>query len=198
MRASVIVVNVAFLLASGTASAAPDYVTAIWKVQSMDFAYQGTATTYSCSTLQRRLDAILRSVGARDTLTVAMQGCTDQAGARVQITLASPVEATEANIEAATRHDSKDALIAKVRSESLPTVETIERFPATWKTVSMLRDKQLKLDSGDCELVKQLRRDVFPRMSIRIVHDNLRCSVAFPSLGQPQLSVAALVAAPIN
>lgn len=196
MRASVIVANVALLLASSAVSTAPDYVTAIWKVQSLEFAYQGTATNYSCSTLQRRLDAILRSVGARDTLTIAMQGCTDQAGARVQITLASPVEATEANIEAATRHDSKDTLIAKVRNESLPSAASIERFPATWKTVSMARDKQLKLDSGDCELVKQLRRDVFPRMSIRIVHDNLRCSVAFPSLGQPQLSVAALVATP--
>jgi hypothetical protein len=62
----------------------------------------------------------------------------------------------------------------------------------------MSRDKELKLDAGDCELVKQLRREVFPLMSIRILHDNLRCSVAFPNLGQPQLSVAALVAAPME
>ena len=94
------------------------------------------------------------------------------------------------------QHDSKDELVAKVRNESLPTAETIERFPAMWQTISMARDKELKLDSGDCELVKQLRREVFPLMSIRIVHDNLRCSIAFPNLGQPQLSVAALVAAP--
>jgi hypothetical protein len=44
--------------------------------------------------------------------------------------------------------------------------------------------------------VKQLRRDVFPRMSIRIVREDLRCSVAFGNIGRPQLSVAALVAAP--
>jgi hypothetical protein len=184
------------LLVSPASHAAPEFVTAIWKVQSLEFAYQGGSTSYSCNTLQRRLQAILLSVGARDTLSIVMQRCIDQSDAHVRITLASPVEATDANLAAAIQHDSKDELVAKVRNESLPTTETIERFPAMWKTISMARDKELKLDSSDCELVKQLRREVFPLMSIRIVHDNLRCSIAFPNLGQPQLSVAALVAAP--
>lgn len=186
------------LFASAVALASPDYVRAVWRQQSLEFAYYGTTTAYSCSTLQRRLEAILRSVGARDGISVVMQRCTDQAEAHVQITLESPVEATEANIAAVTEHNSTDELAAKVRKVTLPTAETIERFPAEWKTISMSRDKALDLDSGDCELVKQLRRDVFPRMAIRIVHDNLRCSVAFGSLGQPQLTVAALVAAPID
>lgn len=195
-RALVSVVAIASLLSNTAALAAPDYVTAIWKSQSLEFSYHGAATAYSCSTLQRRLEAILRSVGARDTLSVVMKRCADQADAYVQITLQSPVEATDANIAAATQYDGTAALVAKVRNESLPTPENISRFPAEWKTVSMSRDKELRLESGDCELVKQLRRDVFPRLSIRIVHDNLRCSTAFPNLGQPQLSVAALVAAP--
>ena len=197
-RASIGLVVIASLLASSGAVAAPDYIPAIWKSQSLEFAYHGTTTAYSCSTLQRRLEAILRSVGARDTLSVVMQRCTDQADAYVQITLESPVEATEANIAAATQSDSTKALIAKVRHQQLPTAENIERFPAEWRTVSMSRDRELKLESGDCELVEHLRREVFPRMSVRIVHDNLRCSVAFPNLGQPQLAVAALVAAPVQ
>lgn len=193
-RTWISVVAIASLLAGANALAAPDYIPAIWKSQSLEFAYRGTTTAYSCSTLQRRLEAILRSVGARDTLSVVMQRCTDQAEAYVQIKLESPVEATEENVAAATRHDSEDLLIAKVRRETLPTAaEDVARFPAEWKTISMSRDRQLKLESGDCELVKQLRREVFPRLSIRIVHDNLRCSVAFSNLGQPQLSIAALV-----
>jgi hypothetical protein len=192
----VTVAGITALFLSASTPAAPDYVTAVWRQQSLEFAYQGTSTAYSCSTLQQRLEAILRSVGARDGLTVVMQRCMDQAGAYVQITLESPVEATEANIGAVTRHTSRDELVAKVRNEALPTPENIERFSAEWKTVSMSRDRALKLEPGDCELVKQLRRDVFPRMSIRIVRDNLKCSVAFGNLGQPQLSVAALVAAP--
>jgi hypothetical protein len=188
--------GIALLSISASAPAAPDFVTAVWRQQSLEFAYQGTTTAYSCDTLQRRLEAILRSVGARDGVSVVMQRCIDQADAIMQITLESPVEATEANIAAVTQHTSKDELVAKVRNEVLPTPENIERFPAEWKTVSMSRDRALKLESGDCELVKQLRRDVFPHLSIRIVRDNLRCSVAFGNLGQPQLSVAALVAAP--
>jgi hypothetical protein len=195
-RISQLIGAAALLLIGAAAQAAPDYVTAIWKVQSLDFAYHGTTTAYSCSTLQRRMETILRTLGARDTLSVVMQRCTDQADAHMRITLASPVEASEANIQAATEHNSTDALIARVRNESLPSAVTIERFPAVWKTVSMSRDQELKLESGDCELVKQLRRDVFPRLAIRIVRDNLRCSTAFPNLGQPQLTVAALVAAP--
>lgn len=186
----------AALLISAAAPAAPDYVSAVWRQQSLEFAYQGTATAYSCSTLQQRLEAILRSVGARDGITIVMQRCVDQAGAYVQIQLESPVEATEANIAAVTQHTSTDALVARVRNVALPTPENIERFPAEWKQVSMGRDRTLKLEPGDCELVKQLRRDVFPRMSIRIERDNLKCSAAFGNLGQPQLSVAALVAAP--
>lgn len=193
---SATVAGFALLLTSAAAPAAPDYVTAVWRQQSLEFAYQGTTTAYSCNTLQRRLEAILRSVGARDGISIVMQRCTDQADAYVQITLESPVEATEANVAAVTQHTSTAELVAKVRNETLPTSENIERFPAEWKTVSMSRDKALKLDSGDCELVKQLRRDVFPRLSIRIVRDNLRCSVSFGNVGQPQLSVAALVAAP--
>ena len=190
------VAGIALLLTSASASAAPDYVTAVWRQLSLEFAYLGTTTAYSCSTLQQRLEAILRSVGAREGVSVVMQRCMDQAGAYVQITLESPVEATEANIAAVTQHTSRAELVAKVRNEALPTPENVERFPAEWKTVSMSRDRALKLEPGDCELVKQLRRDVFPRMSIRIVRDNLKCSAAFGNLGQPQLSVAALVAAP--
>ena len=57
-----------------------------------------------------------------------------------------------------------------------------------------MKDKPLKLGPSDRELVEQLRRDVFPRMSIHVDRDRLRCSAAFGNIGQPQLRVAALVA----
>lgn len=195
-RVTLTIAGIALVLMGATASAAPDYVTAVWRQQSLDFAYQGTTTAYSCSTLQRRLEAILRSVGARDGISIVMQRCTDQADAFMQITLESPVEATEANVAAVTQHTGTEELVAKVRNEALPTAENIERFSAEWRTVSMSRDRTLQLESGDCELVKQLRRDVFPHLSIRIVRDNLRCSAAFGNIGKPQLSVAALIAVP--
>jgi hypothetical protein len=114
----------------------------------------------------------------------------------MEITLESPVEATRENVQALTTYDSTRELVARVRNERLDRAAELPRFPATWKTISMSRDRQLKLAPGDCELVEQLSRNVFPRMAIRVERDRLRCSVAFGNIGQPQLRVAALVAMP--
>ena len=124
-------------------------------------------------------------------------GCTDMVThGRMEITLESPVVATPESIEALTTYDSKQELVARVRNEHLASAEDVQRFPAAWKTISMTRDRSLKLGPSDCELVEQLRRDVLPHMSIRVEHDRLRCSPVFGNIGQPQLRVAALVAIP--
>ena len=178
-------------------SRALQIVEAVWKVQSLNFAYSGYATVYSCDALLRKVREILQSVGARDTLQIRSMGCLDSVThGRMEITLESPVEATPENIQALSTYDSKQQLLARMRSEHLASAEEIQRFPATWTTISMSRDRQLKLGPSDCELVEQLWRDVLPRMSIRVEHDRLRCSTVFGNIGQPQLRVAALVAIP--
>jgi hypothetical protein len=169
-------------------------VEAVWKVQSLNFAYSGYSTIYSCSGLIDKVRHILSSVGARDTLTIRTWGCMEMESAgRLEITIESPVEATQENMDALTSYSATQALVARVRSERLDTAEDVQRFPATWKTISMSRDKKLKLGPGDCELVEQLNRDVFPHLSIRVEAERLHCSLAFGNIGQPQLRIAALV-----
>ena len=176
-------------------SRALQIVQAVWKVQSLSFAYSGYATVYSCDALLHKVSEILQSLGARDTLRIHSVGCTDMVThGRMDITLESPVEATPENIEAITTYNSTRELVARVRNEKLDRAEDVQRFPATWQTVAMSRDRQLKLGPSDCELVEQLRRDVLPHMSIRVEYDRLRCSPVFGNIGQPQLRVAALVA----
>jgi hypothetical protein len=171
-------------------------VQAVWKVQSLTFAYSGYATVYSCDSLLDKVRDILQVLGARESVRIRSWGCTDMlTHGRMEITLESPVEATPENVEALTTYDSTQQLVARVRNERLDRAAELPRFPATWKVISM-RDKPLKLGPSDCELVEQLSRDVFPRMSIRVERDRLRCSVAFGNIGQPQLRVAALVAMP--
>ena len=198
-------VSLSVVLSSSAAARTPQpepsralqIVEAVWKVQSLSFAYSGYATIYSCDALLDKVRVILQSVGARDSVRIRSWGCTDMVThGRMDITLESPVEATPENIRALTTYDPTKELVARVRSEQLPGAEDVQRFPATWKSVSMTREKKLKLAPSDCELVEQLRRDVFPRMSIRVEHDRLRCSLAFGNIGQPQLRVAALVAVP--
>jgi hypothetical protein len=178
-------------------SRALQIVEAVWKVQSLSFAYSGYATVYTCDALLDKVRDILQSLGARNTLRIRSMGCSDvMTHGRMEITLESPVEATPENIETLTTYDSKQQLVGRVRNEHLASAEDVQRFPATWKTISMTRDRDLKLGPSDCELVEQLRRDVLPHMSIRVEYDRLRCSPVFGNIGQPQLRVAALVALP--
>jgi hypothetical protein len=177
--------------------AALQVVEAVWKAQSLQFAYRGYATTYSCGALRRKLRQILEGLGARDTLTIRMHSCDDVTGSgRVQIDLESPVEATAQNIRDLTTYDSKAVLAARVRAEPLASAQDIPRFPAAWKTVSLARDR--KLSPADCELVDQLRRSVLPALSIRVEHNRLKCSLAFGSIARPQLRVTALIAVTDN
>jgi len=195
-------VSLSVTVSSSVAARTPDppsralqIVEAVWKVQSLSFAYSGYATVYSCDALLAKVRGILQGLGARDTLRIRSMGCTDMVThGRMEITLESPVVATPESIEALTTYDSKQELVARVRNEHLASAEDVQRFPAAWKTISMTRDRSLKLGPSDCELVEQLRRDVLPHMSIRVEHDRLRCSPVFGNIGQPQLRVAALVA----
>src|SRR4030095_4878070 len=192
-------VSLSVTVSSSVAARTPDppnralqIVEAVWKVQSLSFAYSGYATVYSCDSLLEKVRDILQVLGARETLRIRSWGCTDMVThGRMEITLESPVEATAANVQALTTYDSTQQLVARVRNERLDRAEEMPRFPATWKTISMSRDRQLKLGPSDCELVEQLRRDVFPRMSIRVERDRLRCSVAVGNIGPPQLRGAA-------
>ena len=171
-------------------------VEAVWKSQQMNFEYRGYSTIYSCQSLEDKLEMILRSVGAREDVQLRSYVCNDQIGiARFQVLLQSPVVATTENIRDITAHDTQDELIARVNGEKLATPEDLPRFAAVWKTVSFSRDRSMRLERGDCELVQQLRQQILPRMSVQIVKDNVRCSSSLGNVGPPRLTVSALVRA---
>ncbi|HEY5756498.1 MAG TPA: hypothetical protein VIU34_11790 [Steroidobacter sp.] len=202
------IVKLAALLALALAPAAvlanptDEEVTAVWKAQQMNFEYRGYSTTYSYRSLQDKLEIILRTVGARENVRLQSYVCDEHLGiARFQISMQSPVLASEENVRELTTHDSKDELVARVNGERLPGAADLERFPAVWKEVSFARDRYMRLERGDCELVQQLRAQILPRMSVRIVKDRTNsCSSAFGNIGSPRLTVSALVPAqaPMN
>lgn len=172
-------------------------VTAIWKSQQVNFEFRGHSTTYSCRSLQDKLVMILRTVGAREDVRLHSYVCDEQLGiARFQVSMQSPVVASEENVREATQRDAKDELIARVNGEKLASATDVARFPAVWKTVSFARDRQMRLERGDCELVQQLRRQILPHMSVRVVKDNVHCSTGLGHVGPPRLIVSALVRAP--
>lgn len=53
----------------------------------------------------------------------------------------------------------------------------------------------LRLSPADCRLPGQLRREILPKLAIRIIEDEIRCSTGLSDVIRPRLTVSALVAA---
>ncbi len=174
----------------------PEPVQAIWKDQEFSFYFQSQTTFYSCSSLEAKLERILKALGTRPYVKVRSVDC--QTGPvrmpRVVVKLSAPVAATEQAIAERDKSKSKRELAARVRGETEDPA-ALAPFPAQWQRVSLSRGA-VDLEPGDCELIDELRRKVLPKLAIRIVKDSTHCTPQQLTIGQPQLEVDALVALP--
>lgn len=173
-----------------------DTIVAVWRVHHVDLVYHSATVYYSCGALQSKISAILRAVGAHTRVFVDA-GCmsgdfVNHTFARV--TLATPVEATPAAIRAAATFDARERLIARLRKIRLPTEADVQRFPAEWQTVSLSRQRGLRLDAGDCDLLRALRKQVFPQLAIRVDKGG-HCTSGLATRLRPRLEVTALMPA---
>lgn len=174
-------------------------VEAIWHVQSLPFRYNSVHANYACDSLEKKIRVILQAVGAHKSMVVRARcvGHDLLSTVSVHIALATPVEATEENIRAATTFDSRDELVARLQKIRLPTPTDISRFPATWQTISLPRQPQLHLDVGDCDLLRHMNEQIFPKLAVRLVHEEPYCNASATRF-RPRFEVQALIAAPVN
>lgn len=172
-------------------------VQAIWKEQEIDFYFQSFTTFYSCSSLARKIERILKELGARATVRVRDFDCPFSVARMpyVRIHLYSPVEATPAALAEYEQGRSRRELVARVRGERLDESADMARFAAAWKEVR-LSGRLLDLDSGDCELLMALRRAVLPKLAVRITRDDRRCPLNQSVRTRLQLQMQALLALP--
>lgn len=183
----------------GISEAIPDAktVSAVWKTQEIDFHYQSFTTFYSCQALEDRVRQVLLALGAmKEGLAVVASGCPGGQIARmpfVRIRVTSPVEATPQVLAELEETRSTRELAARVRGERPPDIA--QQFPAHWKAVSLYRGK-VALEAGDCSLVEQLRRSVFPKLAVRVVKENINCTPNQINMGRPRLEMEALTRVP--
>jgi hypothetical protein len=179
-------------------SAAPP-VQALWKAQEIEFTFESFTTFYSCSSLETKVARVLEAVGVDPTMKVRTRGCFErQVISRmpiVQITLRSPVEVTPENLAELEKGRSLRELTARVRGDRKLAEDAEKQFPAQWRQVSLSRGR-LRLEPGDCELVEQLKKKVFPKLGVRIIDDGVSCRPNQLSSNQPRLTVEALTALP--
>jgi hypothetical protein len=168
-------------------------VPAIWQEHDLRFKYSGTTTHYKCDELGRRVAAILRALGARDGMTLQVRCNSNFAGhGELDVKLATPVEATAANVERETTFDATEQLAARVRGQTLPSATDVERFPAIRKQVVLTKNRALDIRYNDCDLLQGMRRQLFAQLDIRVVARSFRCDPE-PSHIRPKIIVEALL-----
>lgn len=180
----------------GYAAVQPDdsgAVQSTWKPQEIRYSYTGFTTAYSCDAIESRLKSILTTLGAHPQTKVRAAGCLMNRPSRnffVTITTATPVAAAQGNAASESSNKSKQELLDRLGVES---GFTREPFPATWKTVDLSQDRKLDLQPGDCELMADLRDHVLPKLAIKVVSDEVRCTPNQLGIVTPELKVSALV-----
>ena len=166
-------------------------IQAIWRVQRLELEYHSANALYSCDGLEQKIRSILLAVGAHESTAVETRCGTGELinSAHVQIKVASPVEATEENIHAATSFEPHERLAAQLKHVTLPTAADIERFAASWQRIA-LREHVIM---SDCDLLDDLRGQILPKLGIRAV-SGFSCSISATRL-RPSPRVEALVRA---
>ena len=170
-------------------------ITAIWKVESIEFVYSSSTVRYSCEALRWRIAVILQTVGAHSRMAIELSCANGERVnyANARIKLATPVEASEENVRAATDYDTRDELVARLQHKELASAEDIQRFPASWRTVALTRTPPLSLGPGDCDLLRAMRDQVFPRLRVRVVSSGLNCGGGPDTRITPRIHVNALM-----
>ena len=111
----VVEVWLAVVLSAGLARGAEtEAIEAVWKPQRVVFVYNGYTTIYTCRGLERKLESVLRALGAHENVEFERSECVEGHGARIYVTFKSPIEATEANVRELTTYSTEEQLAARV------------------------------------------------------------------------------------
>jgi hypothetical protein len=131
-----------------------------WGSHQIEFTFMGFTSTYSCEGLQSKLQALLRTLGARQDAVVSLGPCERGFGAPEKFASASLRFASLQPLETA--------------PGSAPA-ETDAAVPGQWRHVELAPHRPQELDLGDCELVEQFRDKILPSFATRALHNEVRC-----------------------
>jgi hypothetical protein len=169
-------------------------VQSVWKPVEIKYSYVGFTTAYDCDAFESKVKSILLTLGAAPQTKVQANGCINTRPSRnffVTVTTATPIPASEAQ-EPPNKATKELAERLTGKTDPLKT----DPFPAQWKTVDLSRDRRLNLEPGDCELMEGLKKEVLPKLSVKVVADRVTCTPHSLSITTPQLTVSALVPLP--
>ncbi len=176
-----VAISAALLVGSAATVAAPTDETssqatapAQWAPRKLTFIYQGFTSKYTCDGLRDQLKQILQQLGASHDLVVKRYGCTRLDGPE-----SSPGVQATFSVLASAGTDSHDASGSK-------------QVAARWDTVTLNSDTPRQSNSGDCELIEQVKKQVLPLFTTRNLTFTSSCFPHDVSLAGAHLSVEVL------
>lgn len=159
--------------AAGDAPAAGDAASGVWTEKELTFVYQGFTTRYSCDGLRDKVRGVLLDLGAeKKGLKVTQLGCSSPygrpdpfPGVRVKMNVLQPASDTASD-------------------------QTV--VPAHWKPIDLKLRDSFSTDSGECELVEQIRNKILPLFATRNVELKTTCIPHQASAARPILRLEVL------
>jgi len=175
-------------------------VNAVWVEREIQFTYMGFTSYYSCDGLRDQVIWVLERLGARPGFKVKERGCSRLSGAEimpaVRIVAALPVEATPEVLSQLAADASKRELAARARGGAEPAAEATAQFPARSRRVEFKSGRFGDLQDGECELMEQLRKQVFGPLGVKVIEDRTSCAPGQVTLGAVRMTVEVLEPVP--
>lgn len=185
--------GVLLCLSGRAAERGEEEVEAIWHVQSLPLEFSSGEVFYNCDALKKKIENLLAAVGAHPSMIIEAS-CSKSLGfvdpverVKARIALATPVVANEENVRAATTFDERRKLLARMQNAPLPTATNIQRFMAVRRSIQLNEAPEVRFDAGDCEMLRALINQVFPKIDVHVEQTKFLCAQA------PIIEVSALV-----
>lgn len=142
----------------GSASGQPvgEAASGVWTPKEVNFVYMGFTSKYSCDGLVDKVRYVLLALGARKDLVVYGTGCAVSygrpaplPGVMIRMNVLQPADPAAASDSTA--------------------------VPAHWKALQLKMDPDPVTESGECELVEQIKQKLLPLFATRDVEFKPNC-----------------------
>lgn len=170
-------------------------VPAIWVEREVSFTYVGSSSLYYCDGLRSKVKWIMKQLGLMDGYKVRIRSCFGAGGPevrygpagpefypgaefnpRVVIEAVVPQEVTAELLEELEAEEGERELVARVRGERSVVGNAEAQFAASRRRVDFDDSNQRgRIEPGDCELIQQMRDNVFVPLGFTIVEDRMNC-----------------------
>jgi len=172
-------------------------VMAVWVEQKIHFNYVGFTSYYSCDGLKDKVSFILKEIGARPGFKLTTRGCVNlrygvERAPMLDMVVAMPREATPEVLAEVAEDNARRELAAKSGGTAAPSAKPESEFPARWRRIHFRDSPSGLVQSGDCELIEQLRDQVFVPLGAKIVESRMNCSPHQINIGIVNLSIDVL------